>query len=254
MFLRDFIYAVPKSISKNEVSQTLEFKSNEYRGVWFSYIDWINLIEASCKNDDLDENKFIKLIEQIFKNLKSVGINVLYVHLLAFGDTFYKSKLAAKSKNLKNLNFDKLDPLKIFIKFAKENDIQIHGWINPMRAFLNRDIDSLPNDYNSKKWFEEPLRKKYYLGLAENKWWVLNPCNGEVIKLILDVVEEILTNYDLDEIHIEDYFYPLEISKENYDSSFYDEIKPQNCSIEKFRFLGVSNLVKLIKKKSVEFE
>ena len=61
-----------------------------------------------------------------------------------------------------------------------------------MRAFLNRDIDSLPNDYNSKKWFEEPLRKKYYLGLAENKWWVLNPCNGEVIKLILDVVEKIL--------------------------------------------------------------
>ena len=63
MFLRDFIYAVPKSISKNEVSQTLEFKSNEYRGVWFSYIDWINLIEANCKNDDLDENKFIKLVE-----------------------------------------------------------------------------------------------------------------------------------------------------------------------------------------------
>lgn len=248
MFFGDRVFAFLNLENGNNLNQkTDSFKQvlpeQEHRGIWFSYLDWMNLIKNSLNNGKVERIKYTQNVEKICSNLKSIGINNLYLCVRAFGDAFYPSSVAYKSKFLQNLNFDEFDPLKLYLEIAKTYGLKIHGWINPMRVFKKDDADNIPENFLIKRWLNDNIRKNYYLGLNNNECWVLNPCNPEVVDHLTAVLDELLERYDFDGIHFDDYFYPSDIKNTNYDIEYFNKIKP-NCDIETFRFNGVSNLVK----------
>ncbi len=185
----------------------VEEKTEPVNGIWLSYHDLA--VPLKCE----DEKDFKTQIEKMFENCKSIGVNTLFVHLRPFGDSIYPSKLFPRSKYVKG----DYDPLDIMVKVAKENDLSLHGWINPMRCMTVEEINSVADNYAVKRWYDE----KNDCVFEQGGRIYLNPESEEVRNLITSGVYEILENYEIDGIHIDDYFYPanLPFEKDNSNAS-----------------------------------
>lgn len=195
-------------------------------GMWFSYIDLNPMLK--------DKQYFSGQIEQAFENAKSIGVNTVYVHVRSFGDSLYKSSLFPTSKALTA----DYDPLEIMINIAHQKGLAIHAWINPLRL---ETPENMPKQGTLANWYNNYSGK--YICSAENDehLW-LNPAYSEVINYICAGVKEIVSNYQVDGIHIDDYFYPTQ--NEGFDKSAFDEFsKTNNISLDEFRRQNINNLV-----------
>lgn len=197
-------------LKPDTVIQTEENKvtDNEIRGVWISCFELPDATKG--------EAQFKTTVENIFRNLKKKDYNTVFVHVRPFADSIYPSKIFPWSKYCckgKNPNFD---PLKIIVKAAKANNISVHAWINPFRISTNNDVNALPQ---SSPAYGMIKNNSSDVAVLSNGIY-FNPASTAVHKLIYSGVEEILRNYDVDGIHIDDYFYPTtdeKIDKKEYD-------------------------------------
>lgn len=199
----------------------------EVKAMWFSYVDYQTFLKDVSKKDVEKE------IDTILSNCESIGINTIFVHAVAFTDAFYDSKIYPKSNKL---NQKEIDYLQIFVDKAHERNMHVEAWINPMRSVTVEEAALWEDDFILKQWINEnndsisSFEDRYYLNIATT----------ESQQLILSVIEEIIKNYDVDGIHMDDYFYPAKVD-ETFDynqfiGSFFD-------SLSDFRKYQVNELV-----------
>ena len=195
------------------VSQTEEKLEplKEIRGVWISCFELPDATKG--------EAQFRESIKTIFKNLREKDYNTVFVHVRPFADSIYPSKIFPWSKHCCKGKNPSFDPLKIIVQTAKENRIRVHAWIYPFRVSSKNDVNTLPASSPSKKMIENNSSDVVILpnGIY------FNPASTSVHKLVYSGVEEILKNYDIDGIHIDDYFYPT--TDEKIDKKEYEEYK-----------------------------
>ena len=201
---------------------------------WFSFVDYRDNMQ------NMSEDVFNDEVDNIIDNLYNGGFNTIYVHAVSFTDAFYNSDIYPKTLILPGIEYD---PLKIFIEKAHKKGIRVEAWINPMRSYLVEELDKVDNEFIVKKWINEG---KSYIRNVEGRYY-LNPAYEEVNNLILSVVNELISNYDIDGIHMDDYFYPENIS-DDFDYEIYNERCLNKCSLKEFRTSNVNNLVSLINK------
>lgn len=201
---------------------------------WFSFVDYRDNMQ------NMSEDVFNDEVDNIIDNLYNGGFNTIYVHAVSFTDAFYNSDIYPKTLILPGIEYD---PLKIFIEKAHKKGIRVEAWINPMRSYLVEELDKVDNEFIVKKWINEG---KFYIRNVEGRYY-LNPAYEEVNNLILSVVNELISNYDIDGIHMDDYFYPENIS-DDFDYEIYNERCLNKCSLKEFRTSNVNNLVSLINK------
>lgn len=204
------------TVENNSVTE----KTDEIRGVWVSYYE----LSMSGEGGGSKE-KFTQKAAEITDNIMKSGMNTVFVHVRAFSDAFYESEIFPWSAYLTGIQGKSpgYDPLKIFIEEAHKRNLSCHAWINPYRVSYDTDFSKLSSD-NPAKQFHDDDKK-------ENDSWIFtlengiyyNPTVPEVQKLILDGVREIVKNYDVDGIHLDDYFYPS--SGETLDSEQYNTYK-----------------------------
>lgn len=175
----------------------------EVHGVWISYHEWQDMPKS--------EEAFDEYVTFVMANLKRFGLNTIYLHVRADADAMYESKYFPWSSYItgtQGLN-PGYDPLSKFVTAAHENGIRIHAWINPYRvAHKDCPPETLSKDNPAVIWLNDDN--------PDNDRWVLrhdgdlyfNPSIPEVRELILAGVMEIIENYDVDGIHLDDYFYP----------------------------------------------
>lgn len=190
-------------------SSTAEEKTanNQHIGAWVTYID-LN-ISASENTESVFKSRF----EEIIKKSKKFNVNNLYVHVRPFSDSLYPSKIFPWSHLLtgtqgKDPGFD---PLKYMIETCHKNGIKFHAWINPLRIKL-KDI---PEAISSENPYYKLGSFKYFFE-TPNGTLCLNPGYEETQNLILEGIKEIITNYDVDGIHFDDYFYPASTEIKDY--------------------------------------
>lgn len=210
---------------------------DDQKAIWFSYIDVAPLI--SGKN----ENEFKSNFEQVCKNIRSVGCNTIYIHVRPFGDALYNSELFQKSRYLSEKQ--NYDPLKIMIEIGHKYDLSVHGWINPLRCETEDRIKNISEDYQIKKWYDEISENDIICGVENDEHLWLNPAYEEVRSFIAEGVKEIVENYNVDGIHLDDYFYPT--TDEKFDKQCYAENRTGD-SIEKWRMNNISKMVSEIYK------
>ena len=188
----------------------------ELRGIWISCYDHIN---ASGKT----KAEYKLLTDEMFNNIKNFGFNTAFVHLRAFSDAFYSSEIYPYSAFIAgeegaNLPFD---PFEVILESANKYGISVHGWINPFRISTKNDV-SLLSDKNPAKSVIESGNKNGEICILENGIYY-NPSNTDNHKMIIDGIREIISKYDINGIHIDDYFYPS--TDEKIDEIQYNQYK-----------------------------
>jgi uncharacterized lipoprotein YddW (UPF0748 family) len=202
---------------------------------------WINYNELAMKSEtDKSEAAFRKKAEEIMKNCSEFGFDRVIVQVRPFCDAFYKSDLFPASEYLSGSQgvYVGYDVLRIMCEYARKYSLKIDAWLNPYRVSYKSDINVLCEDNIARKWYCSEENNRNVIVLASGIYF--NPTKDAVHKLIVDGVREILNNYDVDGVHIDDYFYPTtdasfdEAEYSTYTSSggkmFLDEWRRENVN------------------------
>lgn len=177
--------------------------SGEMRGVWVSYLDWNGWAK--------DEAGYKKAMDQTLDLCVQKGLNAVFLQVRPDGDAMYPSQYFpwskfASGKQGRNPGYD---PLAYAVQAAHQRGLQLHAWINPYRitGYLNRYSDLCASN-PAIAWAKDGDSSNDRWVLCQNGEYYYNPAIPQVRQLIIDGVKEIVTNYEVDGIHFDDYFYP----------------------------------------------
>jgi len=175
----------------------------EFRGVWVATVN--NIDWPSGRNNDPANQKaeFIRLLDMHQKN----GMNAMIVQVRPAGDAFYPSPYEPWSQWLTGTQgkapFPYYDPLQFMIEETHKRGMEFHAWLNPYRAIQTIGTSSISSShvmYKHPEWFLTYGDKKYF-----------DPGNKEAQQFVVNVVRDIVKRYNVDAIHMDDYFYPYRI-------------------------------------------
>ena len=176
---------------------------DEVRAVWVSYTE-LNPKRLTSKAG------FRRHVQSLLSPMQTLSVTDVFLQVRPFADAIYPSKLFASSSSVVRKRGDALpfDFLAVFLSQAKRCGLRVHAWINPYRVSTSTsDLSAFSDDPAVG-----PLLKNGASPcvLSWNGGVYLDPGSDAVQKLILDGAKELLKNYDLAGIHIDDYFYPTD--------------------------------------------
>ena len=167
----------------------------EFRGAW---IQCVNGQFQGIGTQQMQQTLSYQLDE-----LQKDGVNVIIFQVRAECDALYPSKIEPWSRFLTGKQgmapSPYWDPLQWMIDQCHHRGMELHAWINPYRAKTKVTNELAMNHIAIK----EPERCFDYDGLK-----ILNPGIPENRDYICRVVADIVSRYDIDGLHMDDYFYP----------------------------------------------
>lgn len=183
--------------------------TDEMRGAWISTVngDW----PSSGAKGNVEKQK-LEFIQQL-DTLKDMGINAVFVQVRANGDAIYPSGLVPWNSVLTGTQGKDpgYDPLAFMIEEAHKRGLEFHAWFNPFRATNSASTTGLAVNHVSKlhpDWMVNASGKLY-----------INPGIPEARQHIIDTIMEVVNQYDVDGVHLDDYFYPSNVTF-NDDAAF----------------------------------
>jgi len=173
-------------------------------------------------------------------NLQKENINTVFFHVRPMCDAIYKSSYEPWSQYISAVRGSDpgWDPLAFVIEEAHKRGMELHPWINPYRYSQNSgNHGNLATDYANAhpNWLLD------YGSYAK----ILNPGMPEVVQRISDIVAEIVTNYDVDGIVFDDYFY-VSGTTNVMDQAQFDAYNPNGLSRGDWRRANVNKMVKTV--------
>ena len=209
---------------------------SEQKGIWISYLEYDSIMKNKSASS------FRKSAAEYFDNVKSIGFNTVYVQVRAHGDAYYDSELYPSGDRFNGTmgTSESYDALEIMIEEAHSRGLSVHAWINPMRLMTESQISGLPESCKIKQWYDDPDKNGTYIVKNGSRWY-FNPAYSEVVQFISDGITEIVANYDVDGIQIDDYFYPT--TDKSFDSKAYSS-SGTSLSLSDWRTKNVSSMVK----------
>lgn len=173
------------------------------RGVWVATIS-SNYPRAKTS----DAQKLKADVDFIVGQCQRFGFNAIFFQVRPSCDALYASSVFPWSQWLCGAEGvapqDGFDPLAYFCQVAHQKNIALHAWINPYRikAKKGQSLDELlsvrPQMAELKKFIHPSSDGNFYL----------DPGQPKVRQLVVRGAREILQNYPVDGLHLDDYFYP----------------------------------------------
>ncbi|WP_432204897.1 glycoside hydrolase family 10 protein [Cetobacterium somerae] len=179
--------------------------AREFRGVWIATVDNINWPSKQGLTIEEQKQEYINILDEI----KSLNMNAIIMQVRPTADRFYKKvdkEPWSKYITGENGKDPGYDPLEFFIEEAHKRNLEFHAWFNPYRITLKKN-EPIPDNHIAKKnpqWVIEYDKKFYY-----------DPGNPEARKFTEDVIVDVVKNYDIDGVHMDDYFYPYPVLDKN---------------------------------------
>jgi uncharacterized lipoprotein YddW (UPF0748 family) len=186
----------------------------EFRGVWVATVDNIDWPTHGVWEPEKQKAEYIHLLEMHQKN----GMNAMIVQVRPSGDAFYPSQYEPWSQWLTGTQGKPpspyYDPLQFMIEETHKRGMEFHAWLNPYRANFNINTASIAANHITR------IHPEWFLTYGDKKYF--DPGNKEAQKFVVNVVRDIVKRYDVDAIHMDDYFYPYRIpGKEFPDEATY---------------------------------
>lgn len=218
----------------------------EWRAAWIATVN--NIDWPSAGNVDPQKQKE-ELIEY-FDLFKKLNFNAIVLQIRPAADAFYRSELEPWSIYLTgNQNKPPVpfyDPLTFAIQEAHKRGMELHAWINPYR--LTQDTANL-----KEVAADHIYRKHPELFVRHGQKCYFDPAIPQAREFICQVIKDIVSRYDVDGIHLDDYFYPNNdfndsLSFEKYNRGYKVEDKAawrrENVDLT---ITGIQNAVKSLK-------
>lgn len=185
------------------------YPKREFRAAW---IQSVNGQFRGMPTEKLKQN----LIGQL-NSLQKAGINAIIFQVRPEADALYASRLEPWSRFLTGVQGKApepyWDPMQFMIDECHKRGMEFHAWINPYRTKTTLKSELAPNHvYNiHPEWFVTYGDQLYF-----------DPALPESRRHICMVVSDIVSRYDVDAIHMDDYFYPYPIKGKYFpdDASF----------------------------------
>lgn len=183
----------------------------EFRGAWIQTVWQSRYAQMNCA---AMKHYFTEMV----RKLDEAGINAVIFQVRPEADAFYKSYLEPWSRFLtgeqgKAPDDADFDPLAFLIDECHKRGMELHAWLNPYRVKSSLASELAPNHI----YWKYPERVVQYgnqlffdPGLPENRSY------------ICEVVRDIVSRYEVDAIHMDDYFYPYPVAGKPFpdDASF----------------------------------
>jgi len=182
----------------------------EFRGAWL----------ATVKNIDWPSKPGLSVAEMkaelaaMLDQAAAMKLNAVIMQVRPAGDALYHSKIEPWSEFLTGTQgvapADGFDPLAFAVEQAHLRGIELHAWFNPFRArMLNRDGTAPPTAPNHITRTQPEWVRRY----GSYQW--LDPGEKGVQDHALRVIKDVLKRYNIDGVHIDDYFYPYPLQDAN---------------------------------------
>ena len=179
----------------------------EFRAAWVSTVANIDWPSRSNLSVEKQQAEAIAILERA----KSLNLNAVVLQVRPSADAIYPSKLEPWSEFLtgqQGLAPQPLyDPLKFWVAQAHARGLELHAWFNPYRARHATAKTPLTRDHFANT---NPEAVKQY-----GRYLWMDPGEAAASQRTQDVVFDVVRRYDIDGVHIDDYFYPYPIDAPN---------------------------------------
>lgn len=182
-----------------------ENTKEEFRGAWIQTA----FQERYMKMDPEQCKTYLK---QLVEDLSATGFNAVLFQVRPEGDAFYASSIEPWSRFLTGRQgvapSPAWDPMAYLISLCHQHQIEFHAWINPFRVTASKFTVMAEN---------HPLKANPAWIVSYDDKLYLNPAMPECRSYVRSIVKDIVSRYDVDAIHFDDYFYPYPVKGKEFD-------------------------------------
>jgi uncharacterized lipoprotein YddW (UPF0748 family) len=180
----------------------------EFRAAWIATVANIDWPSKPGLPSDVQKSEFIHRLDE----LRNMGCNAVIVQVRPVSDALYDSKyepwchyLTGKQGEAPNPYYD---PLTFMVEETHKRNMEFHAWFNPYRALMDSKKNTNPPDHITKR---HPEWVVSYDGRS-----YLNPGEPAVREYVTKVIMDVVKRYDIDAVHIDDYFYPYRVAGKEF--------------------------------------
>lgn len=176
-------------------------EDREMRGVWVASVENLDYPAAPTAS----AQELCAQADAVLEGAARNGFNAVFLQVRPCSDAFYPSGIYPWSRYLTGQQGtapdSEFDPLKYWVSEAHKRGLELHAWINPYR--IARDADEWGSLAEGS-----PARQHPDWVVPYGEGYYFDPARPEVRQMVTDGVMEIVENYQVDGIHLDDYFYP----------------------------------------------
>ena len=184
-----------------QTSSLMAQNKREFRGAWIQCVNGQYL----GKSTQQIQSMLTKQLDELQKD----GVNAIIFQVRAECDALYQSDLEPWSKFLTGVQGKApspyWDPLEWMVEQCHQRGMEIHAWINPYRAKHGSTSFSQVSS-------QSVVKKHPNLCFSYDNLVLLNPALQEAADYTCQVAADIVSRYDIDGFHIDDYFYPYPVA------------------------------------------
>lgn len=177
--------------------------AREFRGLWVATVSNIDWPSRTALSTSAQQAELIA----IFELARSAGLNAVVLQVRAKGDALFPSSLEPWSQSLSGTQGTDpdWDPLAFAVAEAHARGLELHAWFNPFRAGNASDSLKLAPLHFARR---RPELTRVY---CSQLWF--DPSEDAVQDQAMAVVRDVVNRYDIDAVHIDDFFYPYPDSR-----------------------------------------
>lgn len=210
--------------------------ASRFRGAWIATVANIDWPSAEAVGNSLRQQQ-----EMVFllDSLQSLDVNAIIFQVRPTADALYYSELEPVSRWLTGKTGRwgvqmPYDPLELVLREAHARGMEVHVWLNPYRLTLK--------DYPLPEATAHILKA---CAFQYNNQWYLDPGKEDTQAWICMVVSDIVSRYDIDAIHMDDYFYPYPVKGHSIPDRATYEANPRGFSnINDWRRDNVNTIIR----------
>lgn len=242
-FLVALLVWVKPSLAENDNAKSPPAAPREFRGVWVATVENIDWPSRPGLSTDQQKQEMLAIQDKCVE----LNLNAVIFQVRTQADAFYPSKLEPWSEFLTGKMGQApqpfYDPLEFAVNEAHKRGLQLHVWFNPYRVRVPGAKGEASPDHASVK--HSDVVRKY------GKYLWFDPGEPKAEQNFIAVLNDVVKRYDIDGVHIDDYFYPYPVSEDGKPVPFPDDesyqravAKGEKLSRDDWRRKNVDHLIK----------
>ena len=184
---------------------TLPGPAREFRGAWVATVANIDWPSRPGLSSERQQAELIGLLDTSVE----LGLNAVVLQVRPTADALYASPLEPWSAYLTGQQGEEpdpwYDPLAFAVDAAHARGLELHAWFNPYRAGHPSAIGRMSPTHIARQ--RPDLVRRY----GDYLW--LDPGEPDAVDHSLRVVLDVVRRYDVDGVHLDDYFYPYPVTQ-----------------------------------------